>query len=248
MLWAFCKTGHYAVKLHLHFDVFKGVPVEATVTHGLDGERAELVKTLESNRIYVLDRGYVSYELYSQIIAANSSVIGRVQDNVAYEIETELPLSEADKTAGVVRDLKISRLGSSHHKNHLTRPMRLVTVRTLDRHGKINDIPLITDRFDISADLIALAYRYRWLVELFFRWFKCVLGTRHLISHKKSGITWQLYTAIIVTLLLALRCDIQPNKRIVELMQFYLLGFIDDEDFDASLERQRRKQAQKKRA
>jgi IS4 transposase len=113
--------------------------------------------------------------------------------------------------------------------------MRLVIVETIDRDGKTNELWLITDRLDLDADLVALAYRYRWSVELFFRCLKCVLGARHLIAQNENGVTLQMYAALIVSLLIVLRTGRKPTKRTFEMIQFYLLGWVSDQEFDAHL-------------
>ena len=183
MAWALGKDAdHRGVKLHLHFDVLKGVPVDATLTPAACSEGAALADALQPGRLYVLDRGYADYELFAKIVGAGSSLVARVKDSTAFVVQEERPLSDAAQAAGVVRDVVISRLGMAHHKDHLKQPMRLVIVRVVDRDDTTNDLWLITDRLDRDADLVALAYRYRWSVELFFRWLKCVLGARHLIA------------------------------------------------------------------
>ena len=171
MAWALWKDAdHRGVRLHLHFDVLKGVPADATLTPAACSERAVLAQTIRPGRLYVVDRGYADYELFATIVAAKSSLIARVKDNAAFVVQEERPLTAAAAAGGVIRDLVISRLGTSHHKDHLKRPMRLVIVQVVDRDGKAGEIWLITDRLDLDADLVALAYRYRWSVELFFRW------------------------------------------------------------------------------
>jgi hypothetical protein len=236
MAWAlWTDEDHRGVKLHLHFDVLKAVPLDATVTPAACSETAALEAALQAARLYVLDRGYVDYELFARILAAGSSLIGRVKDNIAYVVDHQRPLDDAARAAGVVGDLVLSRLGTSHHKDHLKRPMRLVIVRIVDREGKATELWLITDRLDLDADLVALAYRYRWTVELFFRWLKCILGARHLIAHNRNGVTLQMYAALIVSLLIALGTGLKPTKRTFEVIQFYLLGWVSDEEFDAHL-------------
>jgi hypothetical protein len=236
MAWALWEDAmHRGVKLHLHFDVLKGVPCEATLTPAACSEPAELGRTLQPGRLYVLDRGYASYELFAQIVQAKSSLVGRVKDNTAFVPLEERPLDEAARKAGVVRDVVISRLGTSHHKNHLRQPMRLVIVRVTNREGKITELWLLTDRLDLPADLVALAYRYRWTVELFFRWMKSVLGARHLISKKQNGVTLQMYAAMIVSLLIILYTGAKPTVRTFETLQFYLLGWVTDQELEDHL-------------
>jgi Transposase DDE domain len=236
MAWALWNgPDSRAVKLHLHFDVLKGVPCGAAVTPAACSEPGQLEAMLQPGRLYVLDRGYADYELFAKIVGAGSSLVARVKDSTAFTVQEERPLNAAALKAGVVRDVVLSRLGTSHHKDHLKRPMRLVIVRTIDRDGKTNDLWLITDRLDLDAELVALAYRYRWTVELFFRWLKCILGARHLVSHSQNGVTLQMYAALIVSLLIVLRTGCKPTKRTYETIQFYLVGWVSDEEFDTHL-------------
>src|SRR5436190_7376620 len=114
MAWALWEdTTHRGVKLHLHFDVLKGVPCEATLTPAACSEPAELAATLQPGRLYVLDRGYASFELFAQIVQAKSSLVARVKDNTVFVPQEERPLDEAARKAGVVRDVVISRLGTA---------------------------------------------------------------------------------------------------------------------------------------
>jgi IS4 transposase len=119
-----------------------------------------------------------------------------------------------------------------------------VIVRTIDREEKATELWLITDRLDLDADLVALAYRYRWTVELFFRWLKCILGARHLIAHSQNGVTLQMYAALIVSLLIVLRIGRKPTKRTYETIQFYLVGWVTDEEFDVHLSKLNAKSSQ----
>jgi hypothetical protein len=236
MAWALWKDDdHRGVKLHLHFDVLKGVPADATLTPAACSEGAALAEALQPGRLYVLDRGYADYGLFAKIVRAKSSLVARVKDSTAFVPQAERPLTAVAKAAGVVRDVVIARLGTAHHKDHLKHPMRLVIVQIVDRDGKTTELWLITDRLDLDADLVALAYRYRWSVELFFRWLKCVLGARHLIAQNPNGVTLQMYAALIVSLLIVLRTGRKPTKRTFEMIQYHLLGWVSDEEFDAHL-------------
>jgi hypothetical protein len=243
MAWALWNgPENRAAKLHLHFDVLKGVPCQAAITPAACSEPGQLEAMLQPGRLYVLDRGYADYELFAKIVGAGSSLVARVKDNTAFTVAEERPLDDAAKKAGVVRDVILSRLGTSHHKDHLKQKMRLVIVRTVDRDGKTTELWLITDRLDLDADLVALAYRYRWTVELFFRWLKCILGARHLISHSRNGVTLQMYAALIVSLLIVLRTGRKATKRTYEMIQFYLVGWVTDEEFEAHLDKLKRKE------
>jgi hypothetical protein len=236
MAWALWNgPENRAAKLHLPFDVLKGVPCQAAVTPAACSEPGQLEVMLQPGRLDVVDRGYADYELFAKIVAAGSSLVARVKDGAAFTVEEERPLAAAAARAGVIRDVIPSRLGTSHHKDHLRRPMRLVVVRTVDRDGKANELRLITDRLGLDADLVALAYRYRWTAELSFRWLKCILGARHLISQSRNGVTLPMYAALIVSLLIVLRAGRKPTKRTYEMIRFDLVGWVSDEEFETHL-------------
>lgn len=236
MAWAlWLDAEHRGVKLHLEFNACKGVPGDATVTPAACSEPATLTGMLQSGRLYVCDRGYASFELFRSILDAGSSLIVRVKDDIAVHVQEERAISATAAEAGVVRDVVLRRLGSAHHKDVVGRPMRLVVVRVAERGGQTSELWLVTDRLEMDADLIALAYRYRWSIELFFRWLKCVLGARHLLSHKENGVALQMYAALIVSLLIAIRTGSKPTKRTFETIQFYLLGWVSDDEFATHL-------------
>lgn len=236
MTWALWKDArHRGVKLHLQFSVANWAPLDAMITPAACSEPATLASMLESGRLYVNDRGYASFQLMRGVLDAGSSFITRVKDDLTLNVQEERAVSPEAAQAGVVRDVILTRLGTPHHKDVVGRPMRLVIVKYVDRTGKTTEAWLVTDRFDLDADLVAIAYHYRWTIELFFRWLKCVLGARHLLSHKPSGIELQMYAALIVSLLIALRTGSKPTRRTFETIQFYLLGWVSDEEFDAHL-------------
>ena len=94
---------------------------------------------------------------------------------------------------------------------------------------------LATNALDLPAELIAIAYRYRWQIELFFRWLKCVLGCKHLLSESRNGVTLQVYCGIIAALLIGLWVGVKPNKRTYEMLCLYLSGWATAEEVERHL-------------
>lgn len=236
MAWALWQDAeHRGVKLHLQLSVAKTAVSDAVITPAACSEPATLTDMLEPGRLYVCDRGYASFELFRRILDAGSSFVIRVKDDIALHVQEEREISAEAAKAGVVRDVILRRLGTAKHKDVVGQPMRLVIVRVVERDGKTRELWLVTDRFDLPADLVAITYRYRWTVELFFRWLKCVLGARHLLSDSENGVAIQMYAALIVSLLIAIRTGSKPTKRTFETIQFYLLGWVDEEEFEAHL-------------
>jgi Transposase DDE domain len=240
MVWALWKDDdHRAAKMHVHFDVFKGVAADVTVTKGNGSEREQLRKMLRPGCIYVEDRGYEDYQLFQDIVDGGSSFIARVQDDVAYEIAEERPLTGEDKAAGVVRDVILKRLGTSHHKNVLKQPVRIVFVQTdkIDSKGKPNVLVLVTNLLDLPAVLVAIGYKHRWAVELFFRWLKCILGCRHLLANNQNGVEIQVYLGIIASLLISLWTGRKPTIRTLEMVQFYFCGWATWKELQAHIQK-----------
>lgn len=249
MLWAlWTSPQHHAAKLHLQFDVLKGVPTDATLTAANDAEAQQLQANLAPGHFYVFDRGYESFALLGAILDIGSSFVLRVRDNTDYGFSRERPLSEAARAAGVVRDVELCRLGVLYGAQTLHAPLRLVIVRHLRADGTLEEIWLVTDRRDLEPEWVALAYRYRWTVELFIRWFKCILGCRHLLSWDANGVAIQCYVALIASLLISLWTGRKPTKRTWEMMQFYVMGWATLADVEAHLAKlQAREEAQQAR-
>jgi hypothetical protein len=87
-----------------------------------------------------------------------------------------------------------------------------------------------TDLLDVPGHVVALIYKHRWAIETFFRFFKHVLGCRHLLSNSPNGIEIQTYAAIIVCLLIALWTGKKPTLRTYEMICFYFAGLADEEE------------------
>lgn len=233
MAWALWQDAtHRAAKMHVAFAVFPGVPVGAAVTAGSSSERAELRKLVQPGGFYVADRGYADYSLFREFDAAGVRFVIRVLDNAVFEVLEERPLSDADRAAGVVRDVTLRRLGTEKHNALLKRPLRIVQVQGASPEHVWT---LATNALELPAELIAIAYHYRWQIELFFRWLKCVLGCRHLLSESCSGVTLQVYCAIIAALLIGLWTGAKPSKRTYEMLCHYFNGWATAEEVERHL-------------
>ena len=240
MVWALWQDEqHRAAKRHGAFAVLRHGPVDVTVTAGNASERAELRHLVQPGGFYVFDRGYADYDLFQELHDLPCSFIGRVQNNATSEVQEERPVSPAALAAGVQRDGLLRRLGTAHHFRLLPQPFRVVRVATgkTDANGTPEVLVLVTNRLDLDAELVALAYRYRWAVELFFRWLKCVLGCRHLLSQSLNGVRIQVYVALIASLLISLWVEHAPTKRTYEMLCFSLSGWASERELIAHIDR-----------
>lgn len=237
---------HKAVKNHVHFEVLKAVPVKATVTEGNANEKDVLAASLEAGRIYVLDRGYAKYGLLQKILDHRSSFVCRIRDNYVCEVVEERPITADGEAAGVVRD-RIVRLGSNAKSGQLARAVRVVEVKCRPHvkrmHGgrggpeQSQTVVIATDLLDVEADVIGLIFQHRWTIEIFFRFYKHILGCRHLLSYNRNGIELQTYSAIIACMLISLWTGRKPTLRTYEMLCWYFTGMADEQELLSHIQR-----------
>ena len=96
---------------------------------------------------------------------------------------------------------------------------------------------IATDLLDVPAEIIALLYQYRCTIAIFFRYFKHLLGCRHLLSHSQDGIEIHTYCAIIACMLISLWTGRKPTLRTHEMICWYVTGMADDEELLTHLNR-----------
>jgi Transposase DDE domain len=238
---------HHAWRVHTVLDLASGLPAVMRLTggspRGADNERRVLESVLQSNHLYVMDRGYVDGKLADRIVQADSSYVCRAHDNLKYELIEQRPLSKAAVADGVLSDAVVRLEGMTH-------PTRLVIVKA-DVHTKrtrkgyvqsSGQMLLLCNDLSLAAELISLLYRYRWTIEVFFKFLKQLLGCRHLISQRKNGVQIQIYCAMIACLLLNLQTGLKPAKAVMEILMWQMLGFADQQDVQKQIEKTRREQ------
>ena len=244
MAWALWRSDRNGIKIHCQYEILKGTPISMEVTDANTNEKAVLAEILQPNRIYVLDRGYAKYSLLEEIMNVKSSFVCRIRDNAVYRtIENKALTGKAIKE-GIAFDKTVD-LGSDP-KKLILKKIRIVTVkcnpknrpsRTGGRGGPRQGqlIYIATDRFDLEPETIAEIYKHRWTIEIYFRFFKHILGCRHLISHNKNGIEIQMYMAIIACMLITLWTGRKPSKRTYEMICWNFMGLADEEELDAHI-------------
>ena len=149
------------------------------------------------------------------------------------EIEAR-PLDDAAKAAGVTSDRTV-RMPGLEKARKLRVTLREVVVAGSD--GK--PVRLLTNLLDVPAHVIALLYRYRWQVELFFKWLKSYGNFNHLISHRREGVLLNFYVAIIGVMLMYLHTGYRPSKYAMALMGSVAQGGTLDEVLPILRERER---------
>lgn len=237
--WAvFNGSGKGNVRLHAQFDVLECLPDEVSLTDGQAKEAEQLRQKLAAGRLYIQDRGFQEYQLFADIMAAGSDFVVRLRKSASTKVIEEHALSADDIIAGVQKDVTV-QIGWREGETPKLPVLRRVEVAYTNRKGEPETIILLTNRFDLPAELIALLYQYRWQVELFFRWLKCTANFNHFFSESCNGMTTQIYVAMIGLLLIAIETGARPSKYDHAVMSFIVSGQIDMEGGLAIMARRR---------
>jgi Transposase DDE domain len=225
----------YGWRLHTQLDLATFAPRSIVRTGarnaGSQRENNVLRNNLEPGRCYIGDGGYADRSLFDDIVDADSSYVIRGKENDVFTVTRQRALSEQDQAASVVSDAMVAFENPTRH------PVRRIELKVQPhprrkRNGvKQSDrLILYTCLLELPAELIALIYRFRYGIELYFRIVKELIGMRRLISQRAEGIDIQVYCAVIVCLLLQLIGDARPNKRVRSLLSWHLLGLASEQD------------------
>lgn len=194
MICATYKKGAKAIKTHLLLD-FRGLPEKVVVTKGRVSDKKRLKQFIKRKFTYIFDRGYNDYKLFSYIIQRKAFFITRLLKNAKYELIKKLNVYPLE--TGILFDGLI-RLGCP--QKEMAELLRLIIYLAPD--GKI--YKFITNRLDLSAKEVCNLFRFRWEIELFFRWVKGYLKVKKFIGRSKNAVLIQIYSALIAFLLLYL--------------------------------------------
>lgn len=235
MFWALWRRQGRAqgqVRLHLSLDLNQASPARVSVTPGKTCERAAWREHWQRGDAYVGDRYYgEDYRLFGELTEAGIALVVRLREEAVLNLEEELPLTPADRAAKVIRAAWV-HLGST--SRYRSRRLRVVWVQT-----EKEVLRLVTNLSpsELAAGEVALLYKQRWQIELFFRWVKCILGCRHWLAESPRGVAIELYLALIAALLLQLYAGVRPNRRLMEMIRWYLVGVANLEELWAAVEK-----------
>ena len=247
---------HSHVRLDLRINAATLLPVHAQVCGLGQSEPKAACLGIEPGVIYIADRGYESFHYFKTLLDANADFVVRVTNVPRFCSREDQSLDEEDMAAGVLSDRLGTLAGSDHTRAAKVVPgqeLREVIVFDPDHPGK--PIRLLTSLLDVPAHVIALLYRHRWQIELFFRWLKVHAHFEHLISRSKNGMTLGFYVAVIAVLLMYLRTGRPMSKYAFNLLGFLAAGqgsiettLLILERRERECERERRRQAARRAA
>lgn len=248
MFWAQYGGGkagrhNHAVRFHVSFELWDEKPARVAVTPGKVCERKAWRKQLEPGATYVGDRYFAEdYKLFGQLEELGCWFVLRLRDEAVAQVLAENAITDEDRNASILSDQWV-QLGST--KRYQTGRLRLITVRKTS--GTVMRLVTNLGPAEMSCREVQTLYRRRWQIECYFRWIKCLLGCRHWLVESPQGAATQLYVAVIAGLLLQLALGRRPNKRLWELVQFYLMGWASAEELMRTVHEELEKAGKNKR-
>jgi hypothetical protein len=194
--WAKFRTTKGAVKLHVKLNHAGYLPTFMAMTEGKVHETTVAPSVpLEAGDVVVFDRGYNDFAWFKSLVDKAVFFVTRLKKNARYKVVERRPVTHKD----IYSDQIIEFTGFYARRDC---PYRLRRIRSRDQEtGKI--IVILTNHLDWSAKTIALIYKDRWQIELFFKTIKQLLKVKSFVGTSRNALLSQLWVALIAYLLLA---------------------------------------------
>ena len=196
MYWADYRDGAKKAKAHLGFDLNHSIPRKISLTDGKGDERPFVGQIISPGQTGVMDRYYQCHKNFDQWQQEGKHFVCRIRANTNKKV---IKANEIKADSIVFYDA-IVLLGTPG-VNQTEKELRLVGYRV----DNVN-YWVATDRYDLTAEQIAMIYKLRWNIETFFAWWKRHLKVYHLIARSKHGLMVQMFGGLITYILLAIYC------------------------------------------
>src|SRR5699024_5173397 len=214
--WADFRKTKAGLKIHLRL-VFmeKGTsyPEKAVLTNAKEHDRNQLAVLVDDKEcMYVYDRGYLDYERFDRMTDNGYFFLTRLRKNAFIRVIDDFKLPE---DSAVLSDQMVV-IGTT--QNRAENYFRLIKVTD----SKGNQLLLVTNRFDLSAEAISEMYKSRWAIELFFKWIKQHLNIKKFYGQSETAVYNQVFIALIVFCLNVLAQIHTKSKRKILQISHYL--------------------------
>lgn len=220
--WATFRSTKGGIKLHTQLDLRTAIPEFILFSNASlhDVNVLDHIK-FESNSFYVMDRGYVDYKRLYKVHCCGSYFVTRAKDNMNYRRVKSHPKSKDD---GVIYDQSILLNGFYAANDY---PVQMRRIKYMDSEsGKI--FIFLTNNFQLLASDIAKLYKYRWMIELFFKWIKQNLKIKSFWGHSENAVKTQIWIAICIYTLVAIaKKKFQLKQSLYEILQVLSITIFD---------------------
>lgn len=242
------RSGAAKARLDLRLHGSTLLPVTLRVSGKGQSEPDVAAAHVEPGVIYVIDRGFEDLAYVGKLLDGGGDFLLRAKHTLNFAVRDEQPLDAADVDAGVLHDRLGRLVGSPHARARGVVPDRqeLRELIVFDPAHPDKPLRLITSLLDVPAHVVAQLYRWRWQIELFFRWLKVSAHFEHLISRSRNGMTLGFYVAVIAVLLIYLRTGRPMSTYAFNMLSWVAAGQTTVERILPILERRERECARER--
>ena len=196
--WARFRKAKAAVKLHTLLDLRGDIPTFIWITDGKVHDVNVLDHLIpEPGSIYVMDRAYLDFHRLYQLHQSSAVFVTRSKTNTGLR---RIYSHRVDKAAGVKVDQTVALTGYYSKKDY---PEKIRRIKFFDAE-KGRSFIFLTNQFTLPAATIAELYRYRWRVEIFFKWIKQHLRIKKFYGTSENAVKTQIWIAVSTYVLVAI--------------------------------------------
>lgn len=220
--WATFRTTKSGIKLHTQLDLKTSIPEFIFFSNASvhDVNALDYI-SFESGSFYIMDRGYVDYKRLYKIHQCGAFFVTRAKDNMNYR---RLYSHPKEVTKGILYDQTI--LLNNHYASQYY-PEKMRRIKFIDEEtGKV--LIFLTNNFYLAATDIALLYKYRWDIEMFFKWIKQHLKIKSFWGYSENAVKTQIWIAVSVYVLVAIaKKKFMLEQTLYEILQILSISIFD---------------------
>jgi hypothetical protein len=230
--WAKFRKAKGGIKIHTLFDITTQIPAFIHITSAsVHDMNAMDYISYEEGAYYIFDRGYVDFSRLYTITQRNAYFVIRAKSSLKYH---RMYSAKADKSTGVLYD-QIGRLTGFYTAKEY--PEKLRRVKYYDQESNRTFV-FLTNNMEVTAPQVALLYKNRWQIELFFKWIKQHLKIKSFWGTSENAVRIQLYCAIIAYCLVAIVAeDLKTGRSTYEILQVIGISLLDKTPVNELLKR-----------
>ncbi|NQV76352.1 MAG: IS4 family transposase [Bacteroidetes bacterium] len=220
--WAKFRKTKGGIKLHTLFDITTQIPAFIHITPAAVNDMNAMDHLIyEEGAYYVFDRGYVDFSRLYTITQRRAFFVIRAKSSLKYR---RIYSGKVDKSTGILCDQTGLLTGFYTAKDY---PEKLRRVKYYDQESERTFV-FLTNNMEITASQVALLYKNRWQIELFFKWIKQHLKIKSFWGTSENAVRIQVYSAIIAYCLVAIVAEeLKTNRSTYEILQVIGISLLD---------------------
>ena len=220
--WATFRKAKGGIKLHTLFDITTQIPAFVHITPAtVNDVNAMDYLVYEQSAYYIFDRGYVDFARLYKITLHSAFFVIRGKSNLKFK---RMYSRKIDETTGVKYD-QIGKLTGFYVSKEY--PEKLRRVKFYDDETKRTFV-FLTNNFDLTAEHVALLYKNRWQIELFFKWIKQHLKIKSFWGTTENAVRIQIFSALIAYCLVAIvGTELKIGRSTYEILQILGISLLD---------------------